>query len=241
MDIFGTISAALTAAPRAEGTQGELPPPCKQQGAAGRLRAGQDPGASPPLREQGQQGAAGCAVLQAQGQPEAAALGQGGQGHGGPPLPPVRRSPPPPPSLRGRAGQPQVRSNATRGGRAASGADRQRRPSQHRGVAARMPARGGGLLSLGLTRQVQPSGHPTPHSRTCRRGRGSAQPEIWAGSLLGGSHEGGRPRSFRRAAIHLGGGAGGVRALYICIQQLYIDELSPANPLIPSIALASRT
>ena len=36
------------------------------------------------------------------------------------------------------------------------------------------------------------------------------------------------------------GGAGGVRALYICIQ-LYIDELSPANPLIPSIALASRT
>ena len=36
------------------------------------------------------------------------------------------------------------------------------------------------------------------------------------------------------------GGRGGVRALYICIQ-LYIDELSPANPLIPSIALASRT
>ena len=28
---------------------------------------------------------------------------------------------------------------------------------------------------------------------------------------------------------------------YICIIQLYIDELSPANPLIPSIALASRT
>ena len=36
------------------------------------------------------------------------------------------------------------------------------------------------------------------------------------------------------------GGAGGVRALYICIQ-LYIDELSPANLLIPSIALVSRT
>ena len=36
------------------------------------------------------------------------------------------------------------------------------------------------------------------------------------------------------------GGAGGVRALYICIQ-LYIDQLSPADPLIPSIALASRT
>ena len=28
--------------------------------------------------------------------------------------------------------------------------------------------------------------------------------------------------------------------LRLCIQ-LYIDELSPANPLIPSIALASRT
>ena len=38
----------------------------------------------------------------------------------------------------------------------------------------------------------------------------------------------------------LGGAGGGVRALYICAQ-LYIDELSPTNPLIPSIALASRT
>ena len=36
------------------------------------------------------------------------------------------------------------------------------------------------------------------------------------------------------------GGAGGVRALYVCIQ-LNLDELSPTNPLIPSIALASRT
>ena len=61
-------------------------------GAAGRLRAGQGPGASPPLSEQGQQGAAGQdlgqqsaagrAVLQAEGQPEAAALGQGCQGQG---------------------------------------------------------------------------------------------------------------------------------------------------------------
>ena len=50
------------------------------------------------------------------------------------------------------------------------------------------------------------------------------------------------PKSFRRAAIRWGGGgaAGGVRALYICIQ-LYIDELSPTNPLIPSSVLASRT
>ena len=37
-------------------------------------------------------------------------------------------------------------------------ADRQRRPSQRRGAAARLPPRGGGLLSLGFTRQVQSSG-----------------------------------------------------------------------------------
>ena len=103
---------------------------------------------------------------------------------------------------------------------------------------------GGGLLSLGFTRQVQSSGGggaQPPNSRTCTCGRGwgSAQPEVWVGSLLGGSHIGRRPGSFRRAAIRWGGG-GGVRALYICIQ-LYIHELSPANPLIPSIALASRT
>ena len=80
---------------------------------------------------------------------------------------------------------------------------------------------------------------PLLSSNCTARDLGSAQPEIWAGSLLGGSHIGWRPRSFRRTAIRWGG-AGGVRALYICIQ-LYIDELSPANPLIPSIALASRT
>ena len=56
-------------------------------------------------------------------------------------------------------------------GRAARGADRQRRPSQHRDAAARLPARAGGrggLLSLGFTRQVQSSGGgggnpPQPH------------------------------------------------------------------------------
>ena len=89
------------------------PPPSSLLIRAGRLRAGQDPGASPPLREQGQQGAAGQdlgqqgaarrAVRQAQGQPEAAAPGQGcqgqgqGQGQGGPPFPPARRCPPLPP------------------------------------------------------------------------------------------------------------------------------------------------
>ena len=104
--------------------------------------------------------------------------------------------------------------------------------------------RGGGALEPGLysaSAVIGRGGRPTLHSRTCTCGRGwgSAQPEVWAGSLLGGSHIGWRPRSFRRAAIHWGG-RGGVRALYICIQ-LYIDELSPTNPLIPSIALASRT
>ena len=97
----------------------------------------------------------------------------------------------------------------------------------------------GGALEPGLHlagAAIGRAGRPTPQSRTCGRGRGSTQPEICAGLLLGGSHIGWRPRPFRRAAIRWG--AGGVRASYICIQ-LYIDELSPTNPLIPSIALAS--
>ena len=118
--------------------------------------------------------------------------------------------PPPPPSVGGQGGH---RCAAMRQGGAeqqlgqtVSGAPRSTR--------ARQP---GGLLSLGFTRQVQPSGggRPTPHSRTCGRGRGSTKPEIWAGSLLGGSHVGWRPRSFRRAMIRWG--AWGVRAFYICI------------------------
>ena len=70
---------------------------------------------------------------------------------------------------------------------------------------------GGGALEPGLHSAgaaIRRGGRPTPHSRTCRRGRGSAQPEIWAGSLLGGSHIGWRPRSFRRAAIRWGGQGG---------------------------------
>ena len=223
-DVFGSISAALIDAARADGAQGGPPPPRdrEQQGAAWWLRDGQGQGASPPLSDQrqqdaagqglgqqgaagqglgqqdaagqglgqqdaagqglgqqnatgqgvgqqdaagqglGQQGAAGQSVVQAQGQPEAAALGQGcqgqsqGRGQGGPAPPPARRSPPP--SLRGGAAQAQERGSATRGGRAACGADRQGCPSQRRGAAARLPPRGGGLLSLGFTRQVQSSG-----------------------------------------------------------------------------------
>ena len=81
-----------------------------------------------------------------------------GTGWSRPPPPRHGAAPPPPPSLRGGAGQAQERGSATRGGRAVRGADRQGRPSQRRGAAARLPPRGGGLLSLGFTRQVQSSG-----------------------------------------------------------------------------------
>ena len=86
------------------------------------------------------------------------------------------------------------------------------------GAAARLPTRagGGGALEPRLhsaSAVIGRGGRPTLHSRTCTCGRGwgSAQPETWAGSLLGGSHIGWRPRFFRRAAIRWG--AGGVRAL----------------------------
>ena len=128
VDVFGSISAALTAAARADGTRGDPPPPrdCEQQGAAGRLRAGQGPGASPPLSKQGQQGAAGQdlgqqsaagrAVVQAQGQPEAAGLGQGVRDRVRDrvvPLSPRRGAAPPLPSV---GGQDRHRSAAMRHG-----------------------------------------------------------------------------------------------------------------------------
>ena len=189
----------------------------------------QGPGASPPLHEQGQHGAAGQdlgqpsaagrAVLQTQGQPEAAALGQGCQGQGqgrqgGPPLPPAQRSPPPPPPLppwAGRAGTGARQCD--KGGQGSTWGRPSAAPltAQGRGSPSVGPGGGGGLLSLGFTRRVQSSGgggRPTAHSRTCGRGWGSAQPEIWAGSLLGGSHIGWRPRFFRRAAIRWGGRGG---------------------------------
>ena len=254
-DVFGSISAALLDAARADGSQGDPPPPHERQGAAGWLRDGQGRGASPPPRDQGQQGAAGqglgqqgaaslsvvqaqgqpgaavldqgCQgaagwprdgqgrgaspplsdqgqhaaagrglgqhtaaplfVVQAQGQPQAAPLGQGcqgqgqGRGQGGSAPPPARRSPPP--SLRGRAGRAQERGSATRGGRAAHGADRQGRPAQRRNAAARLPPRGGGLLSLSFTRQVQSSGG------------GSAQPPTAAPASAGADWGAHSPRS----------------------------------------------
>ena len=137
--------------------------------------------------------------------------------------PPLRHGAAPPPSLRGGAAQAQERGSATRGGRAARGADRQGRPSQRRGAAARLPPRGGGALEPWLhsaSAVIGRGGRPTPHSRTCTCGRGwgSAQPEVWAGSLLRGSHIGRRPGSFRRAAIRWGGGGGkGLIYLYTAV------------------------
>ena len=190
--VFGFISAALSAAALAVGTQGGLPPPRKreQQGAAGRLRAGQGPGAPPFLSEQGQQSAAGHVVLQAQGQPEGATLGHGcqgqgqGQGQGGSPLPPARRSPPPP-SLRGRARQAQERGNATRGGGGGGGVGQrvgQTVSGAPRSTGVQQPVcrpAGGGLLSLGFTRQVPSSGG------------GGAQPSTAAPALALAGADGG--------------------------------------------------
>ena len=195
----------------------EPPPPRdrEQQGPAWQLRAGQDPGASPPLREQGPQGAAGRAGLQAQGQPEAAAPGQGcqgqgqGQGQGGPPFPPARRSPPPPPPWAGRAGTGAQQSD--KGGQGSTWGRPSAAPlaAQGHGSPSAGPRRGAvepGLHSAGAA--IGRGGRPTPHSRTCGRGRGSARPEIWAGSLLGGSHVGWGPRSFHRATIRWVGQGG---------------------------------
>ena len=91
--------------------------------------------------------------------------GQGqGQGQGGFPHP-SGTAQPPPPSLRGRAGQAQEHDSAAREGRAARGADRQRRPSQHRGAAARLlTCGGGGALEPGL------------HSASAVIGRGKGAP-----------------------------------------------------------------
>ena len=78
----------------------------------------------------------------------------------------------------------------------------------------------GGAFEPGLhsaSAVIGRGGRPTPHSRTCTCGRGwgSAQPEIWAGSLLRGSHIGRRPRSFRCAAIRWGGRRGGKGLIYL--------------------------
>ena len=137
------------------------------------------------------------------------------------PPPPARRTPPPPFV----GGQHRRRSAAVRLGGA-----RQRVGQTVRGAprsaGVRQPVcrpAGGGALEPWLhsaSAVIGRGGRPTPHSRTCTCGRGwgSAQPEVWAGSLLRGSHIGRRPGSFRRAAIRWGGGGGkGLIYLYTAV------------------------
>ena len=159
---------------------------------------------------------------------------------GGSPPPPARRSPPPPPPP-SVGGQDRHKSAAVRhgGGQGSAWGRPSRAPLAAQGCDSPSAAPGGGgLLSLGFTRQVQSSG-----------GGGGAQPPTAAPAPVGvdeGAHSSSEDPTQDRgpgpsvAPRYAGGGGGGGRALYICIQ-LYIDELSPANPLIPSIALASRT
>ena len=213
-----------------------LPTP-QRSGAAGCCRAGSGAaGCCASFCGAGTGAARGCC-------PGSGVSGTGtGSGTGWFCPPPGAAQPPPLPPWAGRAGAGARQCDTGRQGSAWGGPSGAPRATQECGSPSAAP-RGGalepGLQSAGAV--IRKGGRPTPHSRTCICGRGcrSAQPAIWAGSLLGGSHIGWRPRSFRRAAIRWGG-RGGVRALYICIQ-LYIDELSPANPLNPSIALASRT
>ena len=219
------------------------------QGAAGWPRDGQGRGASPPLSDQGQQVLQGRVwgrrLLQiflwcrhrgsrrllpwVRGVRDRARV----RDRAVPLPPPARRSPPPLPPWAGRAGT-GARQCDTRGQGSAWGRP-PGAPRAAQGCGSPPAAPRGGALEPGLhpaSAVIGRGGRPTPRSRTCicGRGWGRAQPEIWVGTLLRGSHIGRRPRSFRRAAIRWGGG--GVRALYICMQ-LYIDELSAANLCTP--------
>ena len=186
-----------------------LPTP-QRSGAAGCCRAGS--GAAGCCRffcGAGTGAARGCC-------PGSGVSGTGpGSGTGQFRSPPRRGAAPLPPSVGGQGG---CRSAAVRHGGAGQRVGQTVRGAP-RSAGMRQPVcrpagGGGGLLSLGFTRQVQSSGgggRPTPRGRTCicGRGWGSAQPKIWAGTLLRGSHIGRRPRSFRRAAIRWGGRGGG--------------------------------
>ena len=149
--------------------------------------------------------------------PEAAALGQGcqgqgqGQGQGGSAPPPGAAQPPLLPPWAGRAGAGARQCDT--GGQGSAWGRPSGAPRAAQGCGSPSAAPRGGALEPGLhsaSAVIGRGGRPTPHSRTCicGRGWGSAQPEIWAGTLLRGSHIGRRPRSFRRAAIHWGGRVG---------------------------------
>ena len=217
-----------------------------QQNAAGQ-GVGQQDAAGQGL---GQQGAAGRSVVQAQGQPEAAALGQGcqgqgqGRGQGGPAPPLARHSPPPPPlpSWGGSTGAGARQCDS--GGQGSAWGRPSGAPLAAQGCGSPFAAPRGGALE------------PWLHSASAVIGRGGApnppQPHLHLRARMGERTARGLGRVTPQRIPHRTearvlpshrdtlGGRGGVRALYICIQ-LYIDELSPANPLIPSIALASRT
>ena len=144
-----------------------------------------------------------------------------GSGTGWSPSPPGAAQPPPPPPSVG--GQDRHRSAAMRhGGQGSAWGRPSAAPLAAQGCSSPSadPRGGGGALEPGLhstSAVIRRGGRPTLHSRTCTCGRGwgSAQPEIWAGSLLGGSHIGWRPRSFRRAAIRWGGAGGGKGLIYL--------------------------
>ena len=192
-----------------------LPTP-QRSGAAGCCRAGS--------------GAAGCCrTICGAGTGTGAAMGccsgsgVSGTGPGSgtgwfcPPPPPARHSPPPPPPPFV-GGRDRHSSAAVRhGGQGSEWGRPSGAPLAAQGCCSPSAAPRGGALEPGLhlaSAVIGRGGRPTLHSRTCicGRGWGSAQPEVWAGSLLRGSHIGRRPRSFRRAAIRwggLGGGGGG--------------------------------
>ena len=128
-----------------------------------------------------------------------------------PPPPPARRSPPPLPSWGGSTGAGARQCGS--GGQGSAWGRPSEAPLAAQGCGSPFAAQRGGALEPWLhsaSAVIRRGGRPTPHSRTCTCGRGwgSAQPEVWAGSLLRGSHIGRRPGSFRRAAIRWGGGGG---------------------------------
>ena len=182
-----------------------LPTP-RRSGAAGCCRAGS--------------GAAGCCRFfcgAGTGAAGGCCLGSGvsgtgpGSGTGRFRSPPGSAQPPPLPPWAGRAGAGARQCDTGRQGSAWGRPPGAPRAAQGCGSPPAAPR--GGALEPGLhpaSAVIGRGGRPTPRSRTCicGRGWGRAQPEIWAGTLLRGSHIGQRPRSFRRAAIRWGGRGG---------------------------------
>ena len=135
-----------------------------------------------------------------------------GSGTGWSRPPPGTTQPPPLPSWGGSTGAGAWQCDS--GGQGSAWGRPSGAPLAAQGCGSPFAAPRGGALEPWLHSAgavIGRGGRPTPRSRTCTCGRGwgSAQPEVWAGSLLRGSHIGRRPGSFRRAAIRWGGGGGG--------------------------------